>query len=408
MFAPAFAPFANAEAIVNSKLALAMLDAGWDVDIVSRNLVGVSSYDYGSTWVEPWVRLREHTFELVDRNVSLLLRKLSSAISAIRLGHAVEGCQWAARAYDLALKLHSQKPYDVILSRAFPDYAHLPALVMTRKTKVPWIANWNDPWSFIYETGKGHELSFIHRRLIRAIAKKSSWITFPSDLLRNAMIKILGRDATHKSSTIPHVAINHKFAVTNNKTDNKAVFEICYAGRLWASQHPGPFLEAFKKLSANSEEAEMRFVFMGLDDVGLQREAARLGIAERVVNLGRLSYAETIARTAKCDLLLVIDPPCTNGMLLTSKFVDYLQANRPIMVISKKLGTLDRIIQHYGGGKVTDSSSVEDVYSTLLNFYNDWENDALNDKYNTDQLYKHFEPDRVIYEYEKIFDALCR
>jgi hypothetical protein len=129
IFTPAFAPFGNAEAIVNSKLALALIESGWDVDIISRNLAKTSSYIYGSSWVEPWLPLRKHTFEISYKVGKKIFRTLDIIRCSIKTKYPIDGCRWAARAYDCALSLLKNKQCDIILSRTFTVYAHLPALM---------------------------------------------------------------------------------------------------------------------------------------------------------------------------------------------------------------------------------------------------------------------------------------
>ena len=64
--------------------------------------------------------------------------------------HAMQslyGNAWAALALRKGRELLSKNRYDVIMSRALPEYAHLPALILARESGIPWIANWNDPAS---------------------------------------------------------------------------------------------------------------------------------------------------------------------------------------------------------------------------------------------------------------------
>jgi len=103
MFSPAFAPLANPEAIVNSKLALAMLDAGWEVDIISRNLSGMTDYDYGSGWVEPWLPLKPHTHEIQYELGNKAKRLFDTGLSALKMGYLIDGCRWAKHAFDYAV-----------------------------------------------------------------------------------------------------------------------------------------------------------------------------------------------------------------------------------------------------------------------------------------------------------------
>ena len=56
MFAPAFAPSYFSEGLVNSKLALAMLAAGWEVEVISQTSDHSMSYSAG--WPPLWAPLK--------------------------------------------------------------------------------------------------------------------------------------------------------------------------------------------------------------------------------------------------------------------------------------------------------------------------------------------------------------
>lgn len=411
MFAPAFAPFGNAEAIVNNKLALAMLEAGWEVDIISRDFLGASPYDYGSDWVEPWLPLREHTHEISYKLGRKILRTLDIMRCAAKTFYPFDGCRWASRAYDKAISLHKKKSYDVILSRAFPEYAHLPAMMLSLKTGLPWLANWNDPWPFLYQKSSRSndlykELGFFYARFCRTVAKHSSGITFPSELLRKRMIPYLGDNLFSKSFVVPHVALSIRTAGSYEKK-NKMIF--CYAGRMWPSQNPALILKLLKKFFSVHNLKEMwNFTFVGIEDVGLKNFIDELDLRQNFKDLGKKGYLETLRILSESDILIVIDPPETEGMLLTSKFVDYVQAGRPILVISEKSGTLSNIISKYDGGIAADNSSSEDIERALHNFYTHWKDCKLSDLYNSDRLYDLFSPANIILKYKEIFDTVCK
>jgi len=411
MFAPAFAPFANAEAIVNSKLALAMLEAGWEVDIISRDLKAISKYDYGSAWTEPWLPLRKHTYEISYALGNPISRTLDVLCSAIKTKYPFDGCRWVARAYDCALLLYKEKQYDFILSRAFPDYAHIPAMLLSRKTGVPWIANWNDPWPFLYQKkdcsrNLSKEPGKFYGKFCKTIVKHASGITFPSEILKKRMIPYLGDNVFNKSFVVPHVALPLGKAGTYEKKD---IMNFCYAGKIWLSQNPTVMLKVLKKFFSERNLEEMwNFTFIGIEDIGLKNIIDELNLRNNFKNLGKQEYLETLKILAESDILIVVDPPETEGMLLTSKFVDYVQTGRPIWVISEKSGTLSNIISKYGGGIFADSSSIEDIERSLLIFYTHWKDCSLNQFNSFDQLYNLFSRDKIILKYKEIFSLICK
>lgn len=405
MFAPAFAPFANAEALVNSKLALAMLDAGWEIEVISRRLAGASPYDYGSGWNDPWTALRGITHEIDDGYDGRVKRMAEIMEGAIVTGAVIHGCRWAGKAFKLAYKLHRQKPFDVILSRAFPESAHAAALALSSKTGIPWVANWNDPWEFLREGIRAGSLAENIGRLsamfCKRVSRRANWHTFPAQKLRETMASYLGDGAEGRSSVIPHVALRQNHKTGSSMRD---YFTICYMGRISKPHNPEVlFCALVRFLKEHPEASSIRFRFVGLDDFGLQNLAEKHGLQRNCSTEARLPYLEALRIASTSDVLIVIDPPELHGMILTSKFVDYVQTGRPILALTSIGGTLSEILGRYGGGIAVDNSSEIDICNAISEFYSRWCDSELNDAYGSANLYSHFSPERIVALYKDLF-----
>jgi glycosyltransferase involved in cell wall biosynthesis len=405
MFAPAFAPFANPEAIVNSKLAHVFLDTGWKIDVITRRLDAMSSYDYGSEWSEPWLPLRnvihEPTYEIGGR----IGRLVAGMRDCFHMRHPIVGCRWAAHALELAFRLQKQNHYHVILSRSLPDFGHLPALVFSKKTGLPWVANWNDAFGDKNPppAGKGvnADLGFFHERFLNKIARKADWLTFPSDRMRRYICKYLGNGTFEKSSTIPHVIVNPH--VVSQRKKNQS-FTICYAGNLYPGRNPEVFLRGVKDfLKSEGLRTEFKLFIIGLENLGLSGLIESFGLESNIELKGPLSYTETLDYCKTSDVLLVIEAPYEEGIYLPSKFVDYVQTGRPILAVSPLDGTLRDIISMHGGGIAVDCRSAKEISNALNEFYFHWRKNTLDDFYGSDRLYHLFSPETIIDSYERIF-----
>jgi glycosyltransferase involved in cell wall biosynthesis len=404
MFAPAFAPFANPEAIVNSKLALDFINAGWDVDIISRNLSVESSYNYGSVWCEPWMPLKDKT-HIVDNLGAGFVRRIYETISgAVRMHYPVEGCRWASKSYDIAMQLHKEKSYDIIVSRQ----ANLPAMTMSRKTGIPWIANWNDPAGDKnpppYGKGPDAKEGYFAEKAMRATAEHASWHTFPSERLRNYMCQYLGQTAKKKSSVIPHAALDLGSFEELKKND---VFTICHAGHISSFRKPDVFLEAFSMFIAETGAYDkVRLNMIGIEDVGITELAAKYGISNNISFMGPMPYMATLKALGKSDLLLIIEAPTYEGIYLPAKFVDYVQTGRPILAISPKVGTLNDLLSAHGGGLAVDCTDKGDIYSVLICLYEDWKNGVFDRKYSSGRMKYLYSLESILSSYENIFKEI--
>jgi glycosyltransferase involved in cell wall biosynthesis len=411
MFAPQFAPFANPEAFVNNKLVLAFMAKGWHVDVITRSYGGTVPYDYGSDWTEPWLPLRKITHEIRYRTGGTILKVADALMCAAKTGYLIDGCRWAARAFETAEDLVKKNKYDVIISRAVPNSAHLPAMLLVEKTCIPWIANWNDPQIMPRLTGNDsiyQSISINQRSFLRAVFKRASWHTFPTMRMRNHIMKHLGTDVTSKSSIIPHCGLVVQQRITSK--DKNKVFTICHAGNAYRKRLSDVFLKGLTRFFHNhgSNSEKVMVVFVGKGQDWFADYIKKNGLENAIILKGSLTYEESNILMAESDALLILEEPYVEGVFLPAKFVDYVQSGRPILSVSPQNGTMHDILSEHGGGIAADCRSEESVYDAFLRFYESWKEGTLNAQYGSSHLYRLFAPSTILNEYENIFSRLIR
>ena len=404
MFAPGFAPYAASENLVSSKLALAMLDRGWHVDVISRQDEG---FNYGQDWVEPWLPLRPFTHEIVATRDKAPWRQISRGWHSLRMGHPLAGVRWASEAVDLAMDLHRQQRYDVVLSRAVSGLAHLPALRFCHKTQVPWIANWNDPPGYFFPppyapTGNPIDRFFWKRFLLQA-ASRANFNTFPSGRLARYVLGRLGLTNEDNVRIIPHVMMPGFQA---DSLPPSECFRLCHAGNLSAERNPGGILSALSRFKASpAGPVSFRLEFIGVEDVGLASLIAQHGLKDNVRFTGRLNYIDTLRRLAGNDVLVIVEAPCEEGIFLPSKLMDYVQAQRPVLSISPLRGTIRDLLSAHGGGLAVDVRSPDGILAALRGLYRQWQENQLG-VYRSEALTRMFSPQTILDQYEALFEAL--
>lgn len=408
MFAPAFAPFSNPEAIVNSKLALAFLQEGWHIDIITRDLVNESVYNYHSGWAAQWIPLKSTTHTVSYGVHGKVVRTLDTLRSGYRMGHLVDGCRWAAHAFDIAIDLWAKGRYDFILSRSGPDAAHLPAMRLAEVTGVPWIANWNDPSDRKspppYGDGKGARLGWAYGRYLAAVARAASFHTFPSERLRSYIADYLGPSVMQTSSVIPHLARRNLNAKIYCKSDT---FTITHAGHLSAERNPALFLAAVAKLKHEKLLGEkFKVKIIGIVSNSTSQLVHQLDLEKNVEFTGALSYEESLDSLVKSDINIIIEAQCAEGIFLPAKMADYVQAGRPLLAISPNNGTIVDLLAEYKGGIATDCSSGDSIYSGLAKLFIHWKEGTLDHEFNTSRLYQALSQEAVIGMYDDLFSRI--
>lgn len=372
MFAPAFAPNYFSEALVNSKLALAILDAGSEVVVYSTSSGGEV---YSSGWDEPWKRLSSVRKVLPEQHSGLAL-KAARLRAAIRTGHPIGSAYWAECTARAALKLHSERPFDVILSRSTSCIAHLPAMLFSNalgNTAPVWIANWNDPPDYLFPLPYQKKLSLLQRvlkdRYLRAAASMADINTFPSEQLRDYMTEPLGMDKSNsdnlkRSLVVPHIGMGWQSRPTGISMDPSR-FRICHAGNLSSERDPTLLFKAFAKFVKRHPEIRCEIEVIGVLDPVFEAVVAGLGLDDLIHVVDGMPFINCLKRLAEADLQVLIEAPCERGIFLPSKLTDYIEVGQPILALSPRVGAVRDLIERYKFGVFASNDSEVEIEAAL-------------------------------------------
>lgn len=406
MFAPMCYPPSKPEAFVNSNLTLAMLDAGWNIDVITMP----ESHFWYPADKDAYARLENHIISVPAVKKSIISRYLKAFKTAMISGHIVTGFDWALPAAIEALKLIKQKKYDVIISRALPQDAHFAALITAQKTGIPWIANWNDPvpWEKFpieFDGGEGPEahLDFKTTRFFRVVASTADWHTFPSARLRDYILKYLPGEIVEKCSIIPHIAL--PAMEISSQRNEKCRF--LYAGSLMHPRSPDNFLKAVSLFCNSNHISDIEIVFIADDCQTVHKYAKKHDVMKYVKVEPSRPYSEMEGVLNTADVLVVIEALMSEGIFLPSKFVDYIRTGKPVFAISPSAGTLADIINHSGGGVAVDNSSVDDIYNGIQRLHQLWSAGSLNETFSSKKLLKAFSSDTILNQYLSILNKIA-
>ena len=404
MLAPYYYPATGAEAIVTSKLAVALLEAGWQVTVLTDSEAGRF---YPATNLERFKVLEACTHDVrVWRPGGIAKR--TGWMPITRSASHLRGLAWSLRAAVRARGLLRQQKFDVLLSRSMPQYGHLAALMLANKRLAPWVASWSDPIPPEkapppYGRGAQGHANWLSMRYCRAVATHADWHVFPSERLRRYVTSYLPA-CRFKSSAIPHVALDGLVVPGRPSADS---FVVCHAGGGLAWQAPDVLLEAFARFARTvgpQGRVHLRFIGARREQILSARWNGTLG---HLLSFEEAKpYQETLRECASASVLLVLEADCAEGIFLPSKFVDYAQAGRPILAVSPLAGTLADLLRSYGGGVAADCSSVDAVELALLKLYAHWQSGTLEAAFEPSALRAQFSAAAVVEAYNSVLTQL--
>ena len=250
-------PVRSSEAICNSKVAFSLAEAGYLVDVftyrynstypIDNRIDSVLRNSYGLTIHE--IEEKNHNC-ILSRSFSLWTNLKNFGRMLImwrKTGYFYNGM---SDAYDIlcAIKNHlislDSFPYDVVITRAYSS--ELAAIYLKETYGVKWIANWNDPYPICrfpapYGNGPKAKIQLGYKRVYNKVLKLVDFHSFPSERLREYMLRSFQSVDRSHTAVIPHMA-HSKLQYHVEKHDSCLKLVSC--GSVQSPRNPTLFIKA--------------------------------------------------------------------------------------------------------------------------------------------------------------------
>jgi glycosyltransferase involved in cell wall biosynthesis len=256
---------------------------------------------------------------------------------------------WISAAARAARSLAARQRFDALVSFAQPWSDHLIGLRVHRATGLPWVAHFSDPWTDSpYLRGQRWQRR-LWARMERDVVRTASAVVFVNSQTADRVMEKYPTEWRSKVHVVPHGFDRADLSLATRPA-NGSKLTLVYAGRFYdAIRTPEPMLRALATLATRRPLAhELRVTFVGPPVAAHQKLAIDLALGEIVEFTGRVPFAESAARAAAADVLLVIDAPADDSLFLPSKLIDYLPLNRPILGLTPARGASADLIGQLG------------------------------------------------------------
>ncbi|MEI7500632.1 MAG: glycosyltransferase family 4 protein [Bacteroidota bacterium] len=268
-------------------------------------------------------------------------------------------------------------PADVIISTGPPHSTHMIAMPLARKSGIPWLADFRDPWTSIdfYKdlklTGRADKK---HHQLELEVLGKADAVTVISKSMADDFRKIHNRS---------YEVITNGFDpddVDQLPPDLDKKFSIAHIGTLVSTRNPVTLWEALKSLLASHPaiSGDLEIKLVGKVDFTVTSSIEDFGLSRFVRKIDYMPHDEVV----KCQrqsqvLLLIINNTPNSTMILTGKFFEYMAAQRPVLCLGPEDGDAARILTETQAGLLAGFGDVEKMKENILQFYQSFTNGAL-------------------------------
>ncbi|MDB5034856.1 MAG: glycosyl transferase, group 1 [Chlorobi bacterium] len=282
---------------------------------------------------------------------------------------------WYGSGIKAGMRAIAEEKIDAIYSSSPPYTCALIARGLKRKSGLPWVAGFRDPWTGFITTPKRWAVpARIDRTLEQAVFKEAdavevAWLGITKDALK----KYPNLDPA-KFHHLPNGFDSSDFPPVDQASRTDDRFTVTYTGSMYGRRNPDAFLKAVERLAMRGEidPAKIRLRFIGRfgDEVKAMFDASALVKSIEVV--GYMPQQESIRQLLLADaLLLIVDECDESDEVVPGKVYEYLGSGHPVITVAPEKGAIADLIAETRGGVIAHQSNIAGIAAGFLKLYRD-------------------------------------
>lgn len=261
---------------------------------------------------------------------------------------------WIAPSKRFLSRYLKENPVAAIISTGPPHSLHLIARGLKRETKLPWIADFRDPWTQIdwfeqlplTKWGLG-----LHKRLEKSIFREADELVVVSRDMQTQMEKLANRPVR----LISNGYAPSDFQSFTHLTDPN--FTILHTGSINKDRNPSALwssLGAFAKENPDFA-SRLRIRLIGAIDASVMQDLKEQQLLAYTHFEHFIPHEKVIEELAACSLLLLpLNNVKSQKGIVTGKVFEYLASEQPILAIGPADGDAAAILKTQAGTLMID------------------------------------------------------
>lgn len=280
---------------------------------------------------------------------------------------------WIRPSIKFLTKYLKDHPVDAVVSTGPPHSMHMIALGVKKKTGLPWLADFRDPWTNIDFYDQLMLSGFAdrkHRRMEQQVIKHADRLVTVS---RNweADFKRLGASRTEVITNGYDPADFPEIPAIKPES-----FTITHIGSLNRDRNPdflwkvlGEMAEADENLSR-----KLRIRFVGKTDISVFESLEKYKLRKYAEKTDYLPHGEALKVSASSAVLLLLINNTPNALgIIPGKVFEYLASGRPVLCIGPPEGDSAGIIRESQAGPVVDFDDENGLRNALARLFESYQ-----------------------------------
>jgi glycosyltransferase involved in cell wall biosynthesis len=265
---------------------------------------------------------------------------------------------------------------DAMISYGPPHSTHRIAYALKQEFGIPWVADFQDPWTEIDYFEKFMLTDFArnkHKRQEQEVLKTADKVVMVSKSWCQDLAALGGRPVGYIPFGFDHDDFNQKNPIS---ADPK--FTISHFGTLGIDRNPEELWTVLAELSAEDPEFRnaLQIDLAGVVDYSIFEAIEKNGLKSNLQYHLFLTKDKVVPHMLSSAILLLL---LNKGFgeynvkgRIPAKLFEYLGSKRPIMVIGNSGSDVARIIAETNGGITIDYPDHQALKNTITEFYKAW------------------------------------
>ena len=267
-------------------------------------------------------------------------------------------CFWVRPSVKYLLRYLKDHPVDIIVSTGPPHSMHLIAMKVAKATKLPWIADFRDPWTRMFYFKHLHLTSWARRR---HIALEKQVLDSASAIV--TVTKPLQEEFQSMTSTPVHCITNgYDESDFRQIVEPDGFFNITHTGLFAADGNPETLWKVLAdKCRTDSDFRKLlRIRLVGKTDREITESVMEHGLTENLRNLGYQPHQVAAREQMGASVLLLPQRKEPEyKAVLTGKIFEYMAAGHPILGIGMTECTMADVLNETRSGTMLDWNDYE-------------------------------------------------
>ncbi len=276
---------------------------------------------------------------------------------------------WINPSIKFLVKYLKQHPVDAIVSTGPPHSMHMIALGVKKRTGLPWLADFRDPWTnidFYHELMLSSWADRKHHKQEMSVLKKADEVVVISNSMKTDFLKLLKRDY----SVITNGYDQDDIAGVDVRIDER--FSVAHIGTMVKTRNPLLLWEVLSEevLKDTDFANDLEIKLVGSVDYSVTESIEAAGLGNYVNKISYVPHNEVvkIQQQSQVLLLLINDTPNAK-VILPGKFFEYMAARRPILCIGPRDGDAAEVILETNAGYVSEKDDKESIRKAINELY---------------------------------------